>query len=293
MTDDTPEKEKPKKPRRRRRSGKKAKTASQSESAQLAKEQGVPEAECSLEKGSEPEGQSEVPGVSDKVAGDSPQIVSTPAKAEADKPDRFFVDLVRHGAVDGPAALYGRTDVPLTRQGLKQVERADLLGDYQAVISSPLRRCQDAGRSLAERYETELAIEPAFAEMDFGAWDGQPFEGLQDQWSLLESFWANPCHVRPPGGESLAEFSTRVEKGFLGRLEQLQGDELWVVHGGVIRLLLARLLGVDPARSEWHQRLAIGHGSVTRLCVMPSLVQVVAIGLPFRAKAKSRSKRKT
>ena len=34
------------------------------------------------------------------------------------------LDLLRHGAVDGPPALYGQHDVPLSQLGWSQLERA-------------------------------------------------------------------------------------------------------------------------------------------------------------------------
>lgn len=212
----------------------------------------------------------------------------------AGRPEKYWIDLLRHGEVDGPAALYGRTDVPCTDKGQEQVTNSVLLDSYQQVLTSPLKRCAEPAQALAERFSVPLQTEQRFAEMDFGDWDGQPFDALQKDWSELEAFWADPGHHCAPNGETLSDFAKRVETAFFEQLEQLEGNALWVVHGGVIRVLLARLLGASPSASEWHQSLVIAHGSITRLCVMPGLIQVTAVSLPPQIPApKRRRKKKT
>jgi broad specificity phosphatase PhoE len=40
---------------------------------------------------------------------------------------------------------------------------------------------------------------------------------------------------------------------------------LWLVHGGVIRIVLASLLQIDLEHSQWLQQLSVPYGSVSRI----------------------------
>ncbi|MBU0912130.1 MAG: histidine phosphatase family protein, partial [Gammaproteobacteria bacterium] len=77
----------------------------------------------------------------------------------------------------------------------------------------------------------------------------------------------------PPEGESLTDFQQRVLSAFElhsssqyeQQYEQQHQQALWLVHGGVIRLLLASLLNIDLQQSRWLQQMSIGYGSVSRI----------------------------
>ena len=69
-------------------------------------------------------------------------------------------DLLRHGQIDGPPALYGRTDVALSRDGWEQMYRqTNLLHRFDNIISSPLRRCHDFAKELASGHQLKLQTE--------------------------------------------------------------------------------------------------------------------------------------
>ena len=120
-------------------------------------------------------------------------------------------DLIRHGQIDGPPALYGRTDVALSRDGWQQMlQQTSHLHDLDNIISSPLRRCQNFAQELASDHELSLQIEAGIQECDFGEWDGIKFDDHSQQWPLMTSFWQDPDHNTPPQGESLETFHNRV-----------------------------------------------------------------------------------
>ncbi len=195
----------------------------------------------------------------------------------------LYIDLLRHGAVDGPPALYGRTDVALAGAGLEQMQGAPLAADYALIVSSPRRRCLDFARQVAARRGVPLEIDAGLAEMDFGLWDGVPFAPDAPHWEALQRFWQAPAMQGPPGGESLDGFRQRVLAAFRDRvrhalaarsgqvrerpLDAAEDSQLWVVHAGVIRAVLAEVLGADFSVPAWHLALHIGHGSLTRLRV--------------------------
>ena len=194
-------------------------------------------------------------------------------------------NLVRHGQIDGPAALYGRTDVALSRDGWQQMfQQTNRLHNLDNIISSPLRRCRDFAKELASDHRLTLQIESGMQECDFGEWDGIEFDDHSQQWPLMTSFWQDPDHNTPPQGESLETFHNRVVASWQSLCKQHRGqNNLVVCHGGVIRQILAHILPTDWRSGEWYSQLQIGHASLTRI-IIPAYPEakpsVAFIGLP-------------
>lgn len=174
------------------------------------------------------------------------------------------IDLVRHGAVDGPAALYGWTDVPLRETSPHCLEWLSQQ-QYQAILSSPLQRCRLSAEQQAARLQLPLVTEPKLKEMNFGQWDGVPFDEQSPHWPMQQQFWQQPFVKSPPDGESLTQFQQRVLQAFMTHSNNDVPRSLWLLHGGVIRILLASLLHIDLQHSLWLQQLSIAYGSVSRI----------------------------
>jgi alpha-ribazole phosphatase len=200
-----------------------------------------------------------------------------------ENPTQF--DLLRHGKVDGVPALYGRTDVPLSRSGWEQMQRqTHRLEQLDNVISSPLRRCKDFAKEIASDHGLKLQIESDIQECDFGEWDGIEFDDYSQQWPLMTSFWQEPNQNTPPQGESLETFHNRVVTSWQSLCERHSGkSNLLVCHGGVIRQILAHILPTDWRSGDWYSQLQIGHASLTRI-IIPAYPEakpsVAFIGLP-------------
>jgi len=86
-------------------------------------------------------------------------------------------------------------------------------------------------------------------EVDFGRWEGKRFEEIiQDDQKLVDSWVAMPETFSFPGGESSATFQTRIIS-FMTQLQKMKEEHILVIsHGGVIRHLLCRLLGLETDR---------------------------------------------
>lgn len=178
------------------------------------------------------------------------------------------VYLLRHGAPAGGTRYRGVTDDPLSPEGWMQMQRAVAeCGDFHRIVTSPLRRCADFARTLAERRGVPLAIVPGFREMHFGAWEGKTPEALMAACPRsLRQFWSDPAAHPPPGGEPLDEFCGRVVSAWRWQIRTL-GDErlLLIVHGGTVRAILGHvrnlspkaLIGLDVPYASVH-RVAIG-----------------------------------
>lgn len=174
------------------------------------------------------------------------------------------IDLVRHGPVAGPAALYGWTDIPLQQQSPACLDWLSTQS-YQHILSSPLKRCRQSAEQQALRLQLDLALEADLKEMNFGQWDGVPFDERNCYWPEQQQFWLTPNSVTPPQGESLTQFQQRVLQAFERHSGYQQQQELWLVHAGVIRVLLAFLLDIDLQQSKWLQRVSVSYGSVSRI----------------------------
>lgn len=196
------------------------------------------------------------------------------------------IDLVRHGPVTGPAALYGWTDVELQQQSPACLSW--LSGQsYQAILTSPLQRCRQSAELQAQRLQLELVIEPDLKEMNFGLWDGVPFDEQSPCWQAQQQFWQQPFSITPPEGEALADFQQRVWHAFeLHSSSHREQRALWLVHAGVIRILLAAILQINLQQSRWLQQMSIACGSVSRISRYndhsPWQIQCIAApGFPF------------
>ncbi|GAC31315.1 histidine phosphatase family protein [Paraglaciecola polaris] len=178
-------------------------------------------------------------------------------------------NLLRHGQVNGPAALYGKTDIPLSEQGwrsmraqIKQTSRPDI------IITSPRLRCVEFAKQMATELDIPLRIEDPLQECHFGRYDGVPFDDLTDQWLALSTFWDDPFHCTLPEAETLDAFHRRVAHCWQRLGTELQGQNcLLICHGGVIRQILAEVLSADWQQGDWYSKLQVGYASLTRITV--------------------------
>lgn len=180
----------------------------------------------------------------------------------------LFVDLLRHGEPEGGRRYRGRLDDPLSDRGWRQLHEAVAAsGPWDAVISSPLRRCVEFAQVYGEREGLPVYREPDFQEIDFGEWEGwSPAALFEAQGERLTAFWRDPRQHPPPGGETLDALEARLARGWQRWVAEPPGARVLVVcHGGVIRVLLAKALGLDPAHLL--SRVQVPYACLTRLRV--------------------------
>ena len=99
-----------------------------------------------------------------------------------------------------------------------------LLPEGTTVFSSPLQRA----RLLAEALDPETRIDERLSEMDFGEWEGQPWDAIDRD--ALDAWAADTLHYTPPGGESVAGLQHRaidcgVIRALLGHWRQLPVED--------------------------------------------------------------------
>ncbi len=93
------------------------------------------------------------------------------------------IDLIRHVKVLGKPALYGSTDIaPIATENARLLERLVVQQQtnkaYQSIVCSPLMRCQLLAKEFSDRCQLPLEISPELQEMNFGCFDGVPFDDL-------------------------------------------------------------------------------------------------------------------
>ena len=193
--------------------------------------------------------------------------------------------LLRHGKVEGKAALNGLSDVLVNPELQEQICEALAKQDitFDCVVTSPLRRCSDLANLYAERMSVPLSVAPGFQEMNFGEVDGVPFDELEDKWGMLETFWKDPANHQLTGAESLQGFHDRVTQAWSQLLNDPSDNILLVTHGGVIRILLAHGLDIDWKNPSLYSKLSIENASITHIQITQfaqSFISVKSIGLP-------------
>lgn len=178
----------------------------------------------------------------------------------------FF--LLRHGEPQLKGALLGTTDSPLNQKGWQQLEQSfDALDEIQQVVTSPLSRCVEFAKSVAEKKNINLCIEPDWQECHFGEWDGLLMDDIQQRFpEQLAQFFEDPANHMPPESEDFFHFSERVEATLYRLVDRYAGQKVAVItHAGVIRTLVAWCLQMDYQKGIHFQRFSVAYGSVTQL----------------------------
>ncbi|MGQ0708593.1 MAG: histidine phosphatase family protein [Rhodoferax sp.] len=187
--------------------------------------------------------------------------------------------LVRHAPVELPQGLcYGAMDVAarapdtqaaaialaatLPQGGGQSGRQGGGQGGAPGLVlrHSPLRRCAALAQALgALRPGLQFQPDARLREIDFGAWEGQPWSVLPraelDQWS------ADFADYRPGGGENLRELLQRVRQALhdtqCALADSGATQAVWITHAGVMRAVqwLHNPVSIErlPTAQDWPQ----------------------------------------
>ena len=168
----------------------------------------------------------------------------------------MHVTLVRHTRpLVSDGVCYGMTDLDLAATFEEEAARVvETLPPAQRLVTSPLYRC----RRLAERIGAAQGLTPAIderlREMDFGAWEGVPWDAIpRDE---LDAWAADFLHARPHGGESVFMLRERSWAA-IDDYRRSGASHIVVTHAGIIKAALAQ--SGDP--KAWKVHVEFG-GSV-------------------------------
>lgn len=143
--------------------------------------------------------------------------------------------LLRHGAPQQTGCCYGHSDPALLVSAAQTAAQVrPKLAPWQRIFTSPAPRCAE----LALALDADAKLVPALRELNFGDWEGQPWEIIDR--TLLDQWAQQPLDFVIPGGESGRDLYRRVADWVatvhLGR------NDLIVAHAGSLRALAAILL---------------------------------------------------
>jgi 2,3-bisphosphoglycerate-dependent phosphoglycerate mutase len=195
------------------------------------------------------------------------------------------VILARHGrtVANAEGVLAGRSKgVHLDDVGVRQAEEAARriagLG-LAAAVTSPLERCTDTAKILLRGTGLRARVDRGLTECDYGEWTGRPMKELMKE-ELWKAVQAHPAGVRFPGGEAMAEMSSRAVRSVRAWDTRVAGesgdDAVWlaVAHGDVIKSVLADALGVHL---DAFQRIVVDPASLSVVRYTPHRSYVLAM----------------
>ncbi len=185
----------------------------------------------------------------------------------------YYIHLIRHGAISPTlkGRYIGTTDVPLSEEGKVALKKLDASMDYpyaKVVFTSPLKRCTQTA-TLLYPHITPLTIDQLM-ECNFGEWENHTADELRSDPNFAK-WLAGDSEVKPPRGESTADFTRRIcvmfESIVNGLMQTGTTDAAIITHGGVMNMLLA-VYGLPQAKPfDW----ACDSGCGYSLRITPSL----------------------
>ncbi|MEV0317858.1 bifunctional RNase H/acid phosphatase [Streptomyces sp. NPDC050658] len=145
----------------------------------------------------------------------------------------------------------GGSDPSLSDVGREQAERAAAAlaarGTIEAIVSSPLKRCQETAQAVAARLGLDVRIEDGLRETDFGAWEGLTFGEVRERRPEELNAWLSSAKAAPPGGESFTAVARRVSAARDRLTAEYAGRTvLLVTHVTPIKTLIRLALGAPP-----------------------------------------------
>jgi broad specificity phosphatase PhoE len=169
------------------------------------------------------------------------------------------VFVIRHGETEW--SLNGRhtgtADISLTENGCRLAQRlgpALAKNVFSAVLSSPMQRarqtCELAG------FGSAAAIDRDLVEWDYGRYEGLTPSQIREvapDWLIFR----DGC----PEGETSEQVGARVDR-VIARVRAADGDVAIFAHGHVLRVFVARWIGLPPSGG---QHFVLGTGALSIL----------------------------
>ncbi len=170
---------------------------------------------------------------------------------------------VRHGPTHAKTAV-GHLDLPADLSDTAALARlAAYLPDPAVIVSSDLQRASATADAI-QGNRTRLPHSPTLREMDFGDWDGVPFDQVAKRDpELSRACWDTPGDVAPPNGEIWNELSARIQTRTTELAAEHAGKDIVIVaHFAVI---LSALQNASNIAATSAMRFKVDNLSVTQL----------------------------
>jgi alpha-ribazole phosphatase/probable phosphoglycerate mutase len=198
--------------------------------------------------------------------------------------------LIRHGETQGADVkrYKGHIDVPLSENGIKQMERLSkylvqnssnslnqkpnppappLLkggegGFLNALYCSDLSRAVKSAEIIAGPHGLKPIIMPELRERNFGKWEGMSFDEIKEKYPQEFEAWAeNPLKFSPMQGESTIEMRDRVIEALNRILNEVQDTSkpFKIVQNS------STLNNIEQLSTILNHVVIVSHGGVNRV----------------------------
>lgn len=156
---------------------------------------------------------------------------------------------IRHAETDMAGTFCGHSNPPINARGRQQIQT--LLNaldgeEINYILTSDLERAAYTASTLADAFGIPCIKKPDLREINFGSWEGLTWQQIQEQDEAYARRWTETYPILPaPGGESFADFQTRVIAEVTEILNSSDRRQAAIVtHGGVMRVVLQAMCGL-------------------------------------------------
>lgn len=165
------------------------------------------------------------------------------------KSNRMNIYLIRHAR---QSSALCNVNVILSEEGKQQAKLlSKRMKDYplDALYSSHLLRAVETAEYINEYHDLKHEVREGLEEIDFGELTGHDDDYVFNNFSEFFKETATMEKDLPyPGGESGQEVYERTYRVLQEVIESGKKEVAIVTHGGVIRALMAGILGMDQAK---------------------------------------------
>lgn len=191
--------------------------------------------------------------------------------AESLHPEELITSVifVRHGHTQQTeqGKLYCDMNATLSERGEKQAAEAAkwLKKESPALLlSSAAVRVKSTAEIIGSELGITTEVIPDLNEQNVGEWEGRTYLEIKKEHPDMYKQWcADPVRNAAPGGESIEELASRVDRDLQKMIETHQGKKIFLItHAGVIRSAIVKALGM-PIENFW--RVSIPTGSISRI----------------------------
>jgi broad specificity phosphatase PhoE len=195
--------------------------------------------------------------------------------------------LIRHAEVEARyhKTFGGQIDMDISPRGREQ---AGALADFlrhkplDAIYASPMKRVQQTLAPFLNNGAPAPVIMPGLREVDFGDWTGHGWKDVLEKFGASAYEWLDHLeNGTVPNGESAATFRARIEPCLQEIIQRHRGQTAAIFcHGGVIRMMLAILLGMPLSKTD---AFDIEYASVTQVVLLPHRTEIKLLNFtPWR-----------
>lgn len=170
--------------------------------------------------------------------------------------------------------MTGTEDYPATDLGIMRalLVNTDISAiPFDAVYSSPLRRCLDP----AQRIFDTVEVSDMITDADLGLWQGLGLDEIQDRWPEEYKEWLfNPVST-PPEAESIEDRANRLEQFLCNICSKTRGNIAVFTHQKVIAPFIAKILGLPEDKIH---EIRLPYGAVSILEEQNGTYEVLSSG---------------